>query len=429
MSGTVTVSLPYGPGRLKARFPSAGLLFAAVPREMAAAPKPEEEIKRALDDPIGADGLKATLQGARRITVIVNDSTRPTPTWLMLPILLGGLKAMDVPKENVELLVATGLHRASTPEELQSMLGREVLNELSVVNHDAFDAKALDFGGYSSHGTPLWFNKRILESDAVFSLGYIEPHFFAGYTGGGKMVLPGVAGVECIMANHGARMIDHPRARAGMLEGNPVHEENVQAARKAGLGFILDVTLNRGKRLARAFAGDLEKAHLEGARFIDRSVRVKAPRADVVVTSNSGYPLDRDLYQAVKGMATAEPLVKEGGFVIVASECRDGIAHPNFERMVAETKTPEELLEKIRAPGFSEIDQWEAHIMARVQSKAHVIMVTTGISSRDLARMHLSHADSIEDALAHVRGALGRRPEITVIPEGPYTIVEPQAGL
>ncbi|MEM3047504.1 MAG: lactate racemization operon protein LarA, partial [Candidatus Bathyarchaeia archaeon] len=183
------------------------------------------------------------------------------------------------------------------------------------------------------------------------------------------------------------------------------------------------------KRLAKAVAGDVEKAHLEGARFIDRFVRVKAAKADVVVTSNSGYPLDRDLYQAVKGMATAEPLVKDGGFIIVASECRDGIAHPKFEGIVAGTKTPEELLEKIRAPGFSEVDQWEAHIMARVQSKAHVIMVTRGISSRDLARMHLSYANSIEEALAQARTTLGRRPEITVIPEGPYTIVEPQAGL
>ncbi len=429
MSTTAAVSLPYGQGRIEVRLPRDELLSVVVPRDMAAVPNPGEEIRRALDNPIASDGLEGNVVGARKVTVVVNDSTRPTPTWLVLPILLGCLKALDVPKPSVELLVATGLHRPSTREELQTMLGEKASSSLRVANHDAFDPQGLGFCGRSSHGTPLWFNKRILESDAVISLGYIEPHFFAGYTGGGKMILPGVAGVESIMANHGARMIDHPKARAGVLEGNPIREDNVEAARAARLSFILDVTLNREKRLAKAVAGDVERAHRESAQFIDRFVRVKACKADVVVTSNSGYPLDRDLYQAVKGMAAAEPVVKDGGFIVVASECRDGIAHPNFERMVAEAKSPEELLERIRTPGFAEIDQWEAQIMARVQCKADVIMVTSGISRKDLARMHLGHAASLEDALAQARSALGRRPEVTVIPDGPYTIVEPSTGL
>lgn len=429
MSRSQVVGLPYGQGSLKAKLQSSELLSVALPRRVTVAPDPVRELRRALRNPIGSERLQDVTEGAKTVTLIVNDSTRPTPTWAMLPAVLEQLESSRVAGTTIQLLVATGLHRVPTRGELEAMLGAHVTNSLSVLNHDAFDPEQLTYSGETTHGTPIWLSRRVPESDAVISLGYIEPHFFAGYTGGSKMILPGVAGVQSIMANHGARMIDDPRARAGSLEGNPIHEDNVEAAREAGLRFILDVTLNHQKGLARAFAGEPDKAHREGARFTDRFVRVKAPMADVVVTSNSGYPLDRDLYQAVKGMAVAEPVVKEGGLIVVASECRDGIAHPNFERIVGEARNPEELLEKIRDPRFSEIDQWEAQILARVLSRAKVIMVTKAISRDELARMHLELAESVEDALTYARNVLGRRPDVTVIPDGPHVIAEAATGL
>ncbi|MEM3046888.1 MAG: nickel-dependent lactate racemase, partial [Candidatus Bathyarchaeia archaeon] len=274
MSGTVTVSLPYGEGSIAARLPKAELVSVAVPREMTAASNPEEEVMRALDNPIGSEGLESKLAGAKKVTVIVNDSTRPTPTWIMLPVLLERLKALRIPESGIELLVATGLHRPSTGEELRGMLGEAALSGLRVVNHDAFDRKALDLVGWSRHGTPLWLSRRILESDGVISLGYIEPHFFAGYTGGGKMVLPGVAGAESIMANHSAAMIDHPKARAGILEGNPIHEDMLEAARFVPPDFSLNTVLNTSHQITHAFGGELETSHRAAVRIVEQFDRV-----------------------------------------------------------------------------------------------------------------------------------------------------------
>jgi nickel-dependent lactate racemase len=319
-------------------------------------------------------------------------------------------------------VVATGLHRPPTREELVERLGGELLERLQVLSHDAYDAKNLAYMGETSLGTPLWVNEVVNDSDLVIGDGYIEPHFFAGYTGGGKNILPGVAGFETIRINHGAAMIDHPKARAGVLDGNPIYEDIVEGANLGGLDFSVNVTLDSRKRVSGVFAGDFKEAHKEGCRFLEGFVRVEAVEADIVVTTNGGYPLDRDLYQAVKGMTVGEAVVREGGVIIVASECRDGVGHPDFRELVERGETPEEILEIIRTPGFFQVDQWEAQVLARVLTRCDVICVTGGVEPRTLESMHLMNARTVDEAMNLAMGNAGRDPEITVIPGGPSTI-------
>jgi nickel-dependent lactate racemase len=334
---------------------------------------------------------------------------------------LRSLSREGIPDERIKLIVATGLHRLCTGEELMERLGRGLLNRLEVLNHDARDISSLVNLGRTSQGTPLWLNEVVRESDLVIGDGYIEPHFFAGYTGGGKNILPGVSGLETIKANHGAAMIDHPKARAGVLDGNPIYKDIVEGARRGGLDFSINVTLDPQKRISGVFAGGFEEAQRAGSEFLDGHVKVETNEADIVVTTNGGYPLDRDLYQAVKGMTVAEGIVREGGVAIVASECMDGVGHPKFRELVEMGGSPMEILEIIRAPGFFEIDQWEAQILARVLTRCEVICVT-GVEAATIRGMHMIPAASVDEALSLALKSVGRDPEIVVVPGGPSTI-------
>jgi len=296
------------------------------------------------------------------------------------------------------------------------------MSRTRVLSHDAYDSSNLVYAGSTSRNTPVWLNRDVAESDLVIADGYIEPHFFAGYTGGGKSILPGVSGFETIKVNHGAAMIDHPRSRVGVLDGNPIYEDIVEGARLGKLDFSINVTLDSEKRITGVFAGDFEEAHRAGASFLGSHVRVKTQEADIAITTNGGYPLDRDLYQAVKGMTVAEEVVRDGGVIIIASECRDGVGHPDFMELVERSKTPDEILEIIRSPGFFQVDQWEAHVLARVLTRFHVICVTSGVEHNTVEKMHMVPAKTVEDAIDITRGIVARDPEIIVVPGGPSTI-------
>jgi nickel-dependent lactate racemase len=335
---------------------------------------------------------------------------------------LNSLNRAGIEDEDVKVLVATGLHRPCTEEELEEMLGLEVISRLMVINHFAIESE-LTYIGDTSYGTPVWVNSIVHDSDLLIGDGYIEPHFFAGYTGGGKNVLPGVAGVESIMHNHGAQMIGHPKARAGILDGNPIYMDIVEASRMVGFDFSINVTMTPQREVTGIFAGNFYDAHRKGSKFVDEQVKLKTSPSDIVITTNSGYPLDRDLYQAVKAMSTAELVTNEGGVVIVASECRDGVGHPEFRKLVQEHAMPAEILETINTPEFSMVDQWEAQILARVLTRCNVIMVSDGLDAPTVSSMHMRHASSIAKALEQAINMIGRDPEITVIPYGPSTIV------
>lgn len=328
------------------------------------------------------------------------------------------------------VLVATGLHLPVRGRELVELLGADILSSFKVLNHDARDPGALaDLGEETSFGTPVEVNRMVLEADLALGLGLIEPHFFAGYSGGRKILLPGVAGERAVFANHGYGMIAHPRARAGVLEGNPIHEDMLEFMEKAGLDFILNVTLNKEGEVTGVFAGDPVEAHLEGVKRLDGYVRAGfGERADIVVTTNGGYPLDRDLYQAVKGLDTASMVVREGGVIVIASECVDGLGgHEHFLRLVRGCREPGEILERIRA--WEPVpDQWQAQVLARVLERAHVILVSDNVGA-DVARdMLMEKAGSLEEALRKAYERVGGGALVAAIPEGPYIIPEYKGG-
>jgi nickel-dependent lactate racemase len=412
------IQLPYGEGRISCEVPEGDLLFVARPQSMEAIMNPREAIAKSFEDPISSPSLAELAEGSKDPCIVISDSTRPTPSGLITKIILDTLNDKGIRDERVKVVVASGLHRACTEYELVESLTTELLERIEIHQHEARDDGRLTDLGYTSQGTPLQINKIVLDSDLIIGDGYIEPHFFAGYTGGGKNILPGVAGLETIKINHGSEMIDHPRTRAGVLEGNPIYSDIVEGARKAGYDFSVNVTLNGDKRVSGIFSGDFEEAHKEGTSFLSSYVKVRVPKSDIVVTTNGGYPLDRDLYQAVKGMTVAESVAVDGGVIIVASECRDGVGHPYF-RELAEEGSPSDILEKIRTSGFFRIDQWQNQILARIQVTHRIICVTDGVPPSTLVSMNLIPAGDMDEALEKAKSIMGRDPGVTVIPDGP----------
>jgi nickel-dependent lactate racemase len=378
-------------------------------------------IRDALRAPIAARPLRELVRSTDRVVVVFSDITRPVPNRVIFPPLLAELG--HVPPERVLLLNGAGLHRPNTPEELARMLGPEVVARYRVENHDAHDAANLVRVGRSRFGGEIWLNRRYVEADVRIVTGFIEPHFFAGFSGGPKGVIPGVAGSETITHNHSAPMIADPNARWGITRGNPIHEEQREGVGLAPPHFLVNVATNRDKEVTAVFAGDYLAAHDAGCAFVRGvSMRPVPHRYPIVVTTNSGYPLDLNLYQAVKGMAAAEEIVEPGGAIVIAAECREGIGHGDFARLLGLADSPAALLELIAQPDFHMLDQWQAQILARIRARARVILVSHCLGPDDLRRAHLEHAASVEIALARLREHYGPNAPICVLPQGPLTI-------
>lgn len=421
------IKLPYGEDMLELEIEDCEILKS---KSMPAIMCVEEALESALMNPISSPSLERFLREARRILLIAPDNTRAFPSRLLIPRMLEAMEKAN-PMAEVRVLVATGLHREVEKSELMSMLGREVLEEYEVINHrSSDDEQIVKLDARTSYGTPIQVNKLVLESDVVVGAGLIEPHFFAGYSGGRKIILPGVAGREAIFRNHGFEMINDPRSRAGILKGNPIHMDMIEFMRMTKLDFIVNVTINDRKEVTGIFAGDPVEAHLAGVKFLDQFVKLHVEKpADIVITTNGGYPLDRDLYQAVKGMDTAAYVTKQGGVIIIASECRDGLGgHEEFLRIFQSASNPDEVVEFIRRNEPIN-DQWEAQVLARVLRRAKVILVSDYISERVARSFMLERAKTIEEAVEMAFNIIGRRDvRIVAMPEGPYIIPLMSAG-
>jgi len=414
--------MPYGEGKLTIQLEEAIIMES---RKVEPLKDLETEVRHTLENPIESPSLRKLLEKAEKVLLILPDHTRAFPAKEVLPILLDYIRKVK-PDVSLKILVATGLHLPLTDDQLREMLGKEVVENYEVTSHDASDEdQVIDLGKKTSYGTPVQVNKHVMDSDLVIATGLIEPHFFAGYSGGRKSLLPGVAGKDSILRNHGFRMVGDPKARAGVLEGNPIHEDMLEFMKLTKLDFILNVTINKEKKVTGVFSGDPVKAHLAGVNALESYVKVQfREEADLVITTNGGYPLDRDIYQAVKGMDTAASVVKEGGVIIIAAECRDGLGgHEEFLKLVKGSKDADEILERIRRLEPI-IDQWEAQVLARDLKKARIILVSDRISA-DIARgLLLEPAKSLEEALEIAYRTLGRRRDLKtiVIPEGPYVV-------
>jgi len=374
-------------------------------------------------NPLGTPKLSNLSQSKKRIVVISSDHTRPVPSHITMPIILSEIRKGN-PEANITILVATGFHRASTKAELRDKYGDEIVNREKIVIHDSRDKDSMVKVGILPSGGDFILNKLAIQADLLVAEGFIEPHFFAGFSGGRKSILPGVASKDTVLANHCSEFIDHPKARTGVLKGNPIHEDMLYAAKKANLNFILNVVINSEKKIINAFAGHWEKAHLKGCEFVSKLAKVKTKPADIVITTNEGYPLDQNIYQSVKSMTTAEAVCKKGGVIIVTSECADGHGGESFYNTFTKANSIQELMDKIINRDRNETipDQWESQILARILLKCKVIMVTN-VSKEMVENMHMKWAKSVKEAIKIADKILENKGKITVIPYGLSIIV------
>ncbi|TDP93543.1 nickel-dependent lactate racemase [Halanaerobium saccharolyticum] len=390
------------------------------------AEKSETEIvKEAMENPIDSKKLSELARDKKEIVIISSDHTRPVPSHITMPILLEEIRK-TAPEAEITILVATGFHRASTDAELRDKYGDKIVDSVKIEMHDSRDEEQMVNLGQLPSGGDMLLNKTAVEADLLVAEGFIEPHFFAGFSGGRKSVLPGVASKTTVLANHCAEFIDSPNARTGNLEGNPMHKDMLYAAKAAGLAFILNVVIDAEKKVINAFAGHREKAHLKGTEFVDALAGVDAKPADIVVTTNGGYPLDQNIYQAVKGMTAAEATCKEGGVIIIAAECSDGHGGEEFYQTFRDTDSVQEIMDDILARGRKETvpDQWETQILARIMLKFKVIMITDPGQRQIVEDMGMDWAQDLKAAVKKAEGMLeAENPTITAIPDGVSVIV------
>lgn len=415
-----SIEIPYGhgkqmlhvdDGRLKAVLsPNYGEIPARSPRDI---------VRDALEHPIGAPRLRKLAEGKHRILVITSDHTRPVPSAVTMPLLLEEIRGGN-PDAQITLLVATGMHRPTTETELRAKFGEKIAEEENIVIHRATETEEMAFFGILPSGGELWLNRLVKEADLVVSEGFIEPHFFAGFSGGRKSILPGIASEKTILYNHNAGFIASAHARAGCLDNNPIHQDMLYAADQARLAFILNVLLDTEKHILAAVAGHPEKAHRAGCVLCEKLTRVQPVQSDIAITSNGGYPLDQNVYQSVKGMTAAESCVRAGGAIIACAALGDGHGGEAFYRWFADRKDPNAVAKAIQnvSAENTSMDQWEAQILARVMQKARCWFVT-GEENRELIQsMHLLWAPDVDTALAEATALLGEKATVTVIPDG-----------
>lgn len=416
------VELAYGHNRLEVALPG-DRTTVVTPTFRPAAPDPAAELRRALRDPVAGPPLSRLARRGAKVAIAVCDVTRPQPRQLMLQAVLDELEPV-VRREDVSVLVATGTHRSSTPAELLAMFGEELLGSLRVVDHDARDESSLAWVGTLGQAVPVWLSAEWLAADLRITTGFVEPHFFAGFSGGPKLVAPGLAGLETVLHLHDARRIGDARATWGVIEGNPVHDDVRAIAAATGVHFALDVVLNRDQAVVEAFGGELFAMHAAAcARARQVAMRAVGQPFEVVVTTNAGYPLDQNLYQSVKGMSAAAEVVRPGGLVVCATRCADGFGdHGSYRAMLKTAGGPTDILASLAARTETEPDQWQVQVQARVQAKADVMVYTEGISDDELAEVHLGATHDIASSVKRALCAAGHDARVCVLPEGPQTI-------
>jgi nickel-dependent lactate racemase len=421
------IQLPYGKTHLSVNVPEKNLIGVFESELPAAADDQSAEVTRALDNPIGTMPLEELAKGKGSAVIITSDHTRPVPSKIIMPEILKRLRKGS-PDIRITILVATGFHRATTRDELVAKLGIEIVDKEQIVIHDSGDASMLTHVGTLPSGGDLILNKLAMETELLVAEGFIEPHFFAGFSGGRKSVLPGVASRETVLANHCSEFIQSPYARTGILENNPIHRDMLFAAEQANLQFIVNVVINSEKKIVKCFAGNPVQAHLTGCNFLRSLCQVKVPQADIVITSNGGYPLDQNVYQSVKGMTAGEAVCRKHGVIIMTASCSDGHGGESFFRNLSEAASPAALLEQTAAiPRDKTVpDQWEYQILARILNDHTVIMVTTDCCHEMLNRMHLHTASTLPEALEAAFGIMGSEASVAVIPDGVSVIAVKQ---
>lgn len=417
------VTLDYGRTGLDVELPADRVVGPLEIRQAHPLADPDAAVFRALASPIGSAPLLELARGKKSACVLVCDITRPVPNETILRPTLRTLHEAGIAREDVLILVATGLHRPSTAAERVEMLGAAIAATYRVEDHHGTRLDEHTFLGTTPRGVPAWVDTRYLQADLKLATGLIEPHLMAGYSGGRKLICPGIAALETVKVWHGPAFLEHPKADCGFLDGNPVHEENSRIARMAGCDFIVNVTIDSERRITSVVAGDMEAAWLEGVRFMEKIVTVKvAQPVDIVVTSAAGYPLDTTFYQAVKGMTGCLPIVKRGGTIILAASLSEGVGSPEFESLFHENPSLDVFMERILGRDYFVMDQWQVEELAKVRRRARVKVVSDGLSPERLASCFVEPAVSVERAVAESLAEYGPDAQVAVVPKGPYVL-------
>ncbi len=423
------IIFPYGKSKLSCQFEDQELIGVLTSSIEDYVPKssPEELIEAAMKNPVGSLALRDLAIGKNKVVIIASDHTRPVPSKLIIPTMLREIRAGN-PDVEITILIATGCHRGTTKEELVDKFGEDIVAKEHIYIHDCDEREKLRNIGTLPSGGDCEINTIALDADLLVAEGFIEPHFFAGFSGGRKSVLPGVAGRSTVLANHCSEFIADSCARTGVLENNPIHEDMLWAAKEAKLQFILNVVLNGEKEVIHAVAGDVEEAHREGTSFLSSLCGVKAVPADVVITTNGGYPLDQNVYQAVKGMTAAEATVKQDGVIIMLAKSNDGLGGDHFYHQLADEEKIENTMKLFLSRGRNETvpDQWQTQILLRILLHARVIYVSE-MDPDTIRKMHMIPASSIEEAIERAKQLLHKDSvTITAIPDGISVMVQKQ---
>jgi nickel-dependent lactate racemase len=419
------IKLEYGRTGLEVELPDKHLVRTLAYKDAEPLGDAAAAIRAALDRPVGARPLIELARGRRDACVVICDITRPVPNRLILTPLLATLEQAGIPREKITILVATGLHRPNEGAELVEMVGREIVDRYRIENHHGKLLGEHTFLGNSPRGVPIWIDSRYVNADLKITTGLIEPHLMAGFSGGRKVICPGLAALETVKVWHGPDFLEHPKADCGILAGNPVHEENTWIAQRAGCDFIVNVVIDAQRRLLKVVAGDMLGAFEEGVKFVRGVVvdRVSEP-VDIVVTSCAGYPLDTTFYQAVKGLTGALPIVKQGGTIILAASLSEGIGSPEFRRLFDENASLDVFIERILGKDYFVMDQWQLEELAKVRRKAKVKIVSDGLPAATLAKLFVEPARTVEQAVSDSLVEYGEHATLAVIPKGPYVLAQ-----
>jgi nickel-dependent lactate racemase len=416
------INLAYGRRGLTVTLPDTVDVLS--PRFLPGLPDEPGALLGALRDPIGSAPLADLIKPGDSVVVVHTDITRATPNDRILPIVLDELETAGIARENIALLNGLGTHRPQTEAELRAMLGDRIVEGYRCLQHDCNDDANLVTLGVTSLGHPVRINRFYLEANVRILTGFIEPHFFAGFSGGPKAVLPSLAGAESVFTNHGLEMISHPKATWGVIEGNPIWEEMREVALRTKPAFLLNVSINVKREITGIFTGEMLSAHAKGCAFVrENAMRAVDEPYDIVITTNSGYPLDQNLYQSVKGMSAANQIVRQGGSILIATACEDGLPnHGCYAALLAEAGSPQGVIEMISRPGFCAQDQWQVQIQAQIQCHADVYVYSDGLTDEQIERALLIPCRNLEQTVSQLQKKYGSQARICAIPEGPQTI-------
>jgi nickel-dependent lactate racemase len=419
------VKLEYGRKGLFAELPDERIVRTLAYKDAVPLADPQGALLDVLRRPIGTPPLAEVARGRKDACIVICDITRPVPNEMILRPMLEILETAGLPRDKITILNATGLHRPNEGQELVEMVGQYIVDHYRIENHHGQELAEHTFLGHSPRGVPIWIDSRYVQADLKITTGLIEPHLMAGFSGGRKLICPGIAALETVKVWHGPDFLEHPKADCGILDGNPVHEENTWIGRHTGCDFIVNVVIDSQRRPLKWVAGDMVSAFEEGVKFVRGVVRdtVEQP-VDIVVTSCAGYPLDTTFYQAVKGLTGALPIVKQGGTIIMCASLSEGIGSPQFQQLFQENANLEVFVERILGKDYFVMDQWQLEELAKVRRKAKVKIVSDGLSAETLSGLFVEAAPSIEFAVAASLAEYGPQAKIAVIPKGPYVLAQ-----